>query len=129
MILNIKANINFFSCLGLDKIIYRSAIGCITSTKIVIFSIGSVFFLNAFFGQGTGQIVLDNVLCYGSEPRIYDCASANGLIHSSCGHDDDAGVRCQPLNTSMSQLYTAVWIYLVKLFNTIDRRPLPLVGL
>lgn len=70
------------------------------------FPAGAVYFLNAFFGQGTGQIVLDNVLCYGTEPRIYDCASSNGIIHSSCGHDDDASVRCLPTNTSMSQFYT-----------------------
>ena len=68
------------------------------------FLIGAVYFLNAFFGQGTGQIVLDNVLCYGTEPRIYDCANSNGVIHSSCGHDDDASVRCLPSNISMSQL-------------------------
>lgn len=65
-----------------------------------------MYFLNAYFGQGTGQIVLDNVFCFGTEPRIYDCANSNGIIHASCGHDDDASVRCQPANTSMLQFYT-----------------------
>lgn len=73
--------------------------------EIYFSNAGAVYFVNAFFGQGTGQIVLDNVFCYGTEPRIYDCASSNGIIHASCGHDDDAGVRCLPSNTSTSYFH------------------------
>ena len=67
----------------------------------MLYSIGSVYFLGAYFGQGTGPIVLDNVLCYGTEPRIYDCASSNGVINAACSHARDASVRCLPSNTSM----------------------------
>ena len=49
--------------------------------------------LNAFFGQGTGNIVLDNVRCAGDEVRLSDC-SHNGFNINNCAHSQDAGVIC-----------------------------------
>ena len=52
--------------------------------------------MGAYFGQGTGQIVLDNVQCIGSENQLLSCNSAPILdVSSSCEHSDDAGVRCE----------------------------------
>ena len=52
--------------------------------------------LNAYFGQGTGQIVLDDVQCTGNEKKLLGCRSALILRASSnCDHSDDAGVRCE----------------------------------
>jgi hypothetical protein len=48
---------------------------------------------SAAFGQGTGQIWLDNVACTGSESRLIDCP-ANSLGNHNCVHQEDAGVRC-----------------------------------
>ena len=48
--------------------------------------------INAFFGQGTGTIALNNVQCAGTETRLVGCTS--GIV-ASCSHFDDAGVRCQ----------------------------------
>ena len=47
----------------------------------------------AAFGQGSGEILLDNVGCTGSESRLIDCP-ANPVGNDNCGHSEDAGVRC-----------------------------------
>lgn len=48
---------------------------------------------NAFFGYGTGHIMLDNVHCEGSEPRLAACLSLGWGVHN-CGHHEDAGALC-----------------------------------
>ena len=52
----------------------------------------SLAFSTAYFGQGAGPILLDNVHCNGSESSLLDC---NHLNQSNCAHSSDAGVRCQ----------------------------------
>ena len=49
----------------------------------------------AFFGQGTGPIWLDNVLCTGSESELLECLH-NGIGNHNCNHFEDASVRCSP---------------------------------
>ena len=48
---------------------------------------------NAFYGQGSGPIHLDDVACTGTEIGILQCRYDS--VTSDCGHSEDAGVQCQ----------------------------------
>ena len=48
----------------------------------------------AYFGQGTGPIWLDNVVCTGSETTLASCGHLGFKVIRSCGHYEDMGVRC-----------------------------------
>ena len=48
----------------------------------------------AFFGEGSDPILLDNVDCVGTESRLADCP-ANTIGAHNCAHNEDAGVRCR----------------------------------
>ena len=49
--------------------------------------------IRRWFGEGTGQIWLDNVQCTGSESNIIDCPQPIPGRHD-CTHNEDVGIRC-----------------------------------
>ena len=60
----------------------------------------------AFFGEGNGQVWLDDVECEGMEKSITEC-SHRGFGENDCGHAEDASIICSgkpdffPLHTML----------------------------
>ena len=50
---------------------------------------------SAFFGEGTGEIILDDISCVGTESDLAQCGHSGHGNHN-CGHHEDAGVVCSP---------------------------------
>lgn len=51
---------------------------------------------NAFYGQGSGPLLLDDLICRGTESRLIDCPSGGiGMTDFCRGHLDDAGLECR----------------------------------
>ena len=57
---------------------------------IIIIIIAGRSIYRAYFGQGTGQVVLGNVDCNGEESTLLECDNHN----YNCGHNEDVSVRC-----------------------------------
>ena len=48
---------------------------------------------NAYYGQGSGLIMLTNIGCTGEELNLLNC-TYYGYGVTSCSHSEDAGVLC-----------------------------------
>ena len=47
----------------------------------------------AHFGRGTGKILLDDVVCTGTEKSLLYCKHS-GIHKHNCGHNEDIGIVC-----------------------------------
>ena len=77
--------------------------------------IGTIPYSNAYFGQGSGPIWLDDLRCNGHENSLISCTHDGiGVYTYYCGHDDDVSVVCPE-----GELYKVCVYSNVKYANTI----------
>ena len=55
--------------------------------------IGAQSYSSAYFGEGAGPILLNNVTCSTSEGKLVNCSYESDT--AACGHSQDASVMCQ----------------------------------
>ena len=70
----------------LNRMFYNTLVPCTIPT-------GGTALSYAFYGQGTGTILMDEVGCVGTEARLWDCSNA-GIGVNDCTHVEDASVQC-----------------------------------
>ena len=79
--------------------------------------------VSAYFGEGSGLILLDNVNCGGGESSIFACSHRSFGEHN-CLHNEDAGVVCY--GESSAGMFNLQCVISIVLFNSseISRRQL-----
>ena len=60
----------------------------------IVCHLGATARYNAFYGQGTGPVIIGDIACTGLESSLFDCP--NILFGQYCLHSDDVGVVCLP---------------------------------
>ncbi|XP_078578238.1 scavenger receptor cysteine-rich domain-containing protein DMBT1-like [Branchiostoma floridae x Branchiostoma japonicum] len=55
------------------------------------------YYGSAHYGQGSGDIYMDDLACTGNENSLFDCSYAGWGV-DNCGHGEDVGVVCSHVN-------------------------------
>ena len=72
------------------------------SYNIILFSFaGATLLCCAFYGRGTGSIVLRNLGCLGVEESWFDCPHTGT---NYCNHNEDVSVSCQGMKYSCCEI-------------------------
>ena len=53
------------------------------------------------FGEGTGEILLDDVNCRGTEASLLDCKHSEWGVHN-CEHYEDVAITCVDANLAIT---------------------------
>ena len=64
-------------------------------------AVGAFPYSSAYFGAGSGEIVLNDVGCSGDEDSIFNCSYTS--VHT-CVHNEDAGVLCATASCNNSDV-------------------------
>ena len=75
-------------CVSNIRFVIMLIIFCITSVHII----AAVAYGGAFFGEGRGPILQNELTCTGTESILLECTSNFG--EGMCTHAQDAGVDC-----------------------------------
>ena len=79
---------------------YTGCESLIEMRELILYYKGSLYIdgtakVSAAYGQGTGDIAMENVACYGTETDLFACKSSPIFSTGSCTHLEDAGVVCE----------------------------------
>ncbi len=72
----------------------------------VLHHTGTEVFSYAYFGAGSGPILLSYLGCSGEEPNLLSCSHSGIGVHH-CSHTEDAGVRCSGLAATGIDIYSS----------------------
>ena len=61
--------------------------------KLLIMSSNGVYLQDTPYGEGSGQIWLDEVICAGNETSLLACQH-NDWADDDCSHSEDVTIRC-----------------------------------